>query len=303
MSGGGVISRLTDACATESGVLMLLNLDNFALFNEIYGIEMGDALLEKCVRIVNEVTEGDDIKGRLGGDEFIIFCRNLDKKTEVAEMLEYINEKIDDVIDELLGEETNISLGVSIGAVQVPEYGTEYEDLFHKADTALDYVKQTGEHGCAFYDMDETQDGAGRIADISKFMDEAGDERGALWLEYDYFSVVYKFYRRYIQTYGGVAAKMLVKVKPKVNNIGEEHFKQIVRDFGKIINVTHRKSDLMMQSGSSQFFLLLPEITEEYIEKVTRRIEKRWIDVGLNGVMDISIESEAIIALNDKEKN
>ena len=302
MSGSGVISRLTEACAKEKGVLMLVNLDNFGLFNEIYGVEVGDALLENCVRIINEVTEGDDIKGRLGGDEFIIFCKNLEDKKEVAEMLEYINEKLEDSIDELLGEETNISLGVSIGAVHVPEYGNDYEDLFHKADTALDYVKQTGEHGCAFYEFDETQDGAGRIDDISNYMDEAGDERGALWLEYDYFSVVYKFYTRYLKTYGGVAAKMLIKVKPKVNNIGEEHFKQIVRDFGKIINVTLRKSDFMMQSGSSQFFLLLPEITEEYTDKVKRRIEKRWIDVGLNGVMDMTIESEPIIALNDKEK-
>ena len=95
MSGGGVIERLTEACAEETGVLMLVNVDNFALFNEIYGIEMGDALLERCVRVINEVTEGDDIKGRLGGDEFIIFCRNLVDKNEVAEMLEYINEKKD----------------------------------------------------------------------------------------------------------------------------------------------------------------------------------------------------------------
>lgn len=301
MSGGGVINRLTEACKNEEGVLMLVNMDNFGLFNEIYGMDAGDVLLEKCVQIINEVTEGDDIKGSLGGDEFIIFCRNLDDKSEIAEMQQYINEKITEEVKSILGEGTKVSMGVSIGAVLVPEYGTDYEDLFLKADLALDYVKLTGEHGCAFYNRSSEKDEK-RIDDISRFMDENEDERGALWLEYDNFSIVYKFYKRYMQTYGGQAAKMLIKVNPKINNIGEEHLRQVVRDFGKIINVTLRKSDIMMQSGTNQFFILLPEITEPYVNKVANRIESRWRNVGLDSVLDISIESEAMIAVNDKER-
>ena len=301
MSGGGVINRLTEACKNEEGVLMLVNMDNFGLFNEIYGMDAGDVLLEKCVQIINEVTEGDDIKGSLGGDEFIIFCRNLDDKSEIAEMQQYINEKITEEVKSILGEGTKVAMGVSIGAVLVPEYGTDYEDLFLKADLALDYVKLTGEHGCAFYNRSSEKDEK-RIDDISRFMDENEDERGALWLEYDNFSIVYKFYKRYMQTYGGQAAKMLIKVNPKINNIGEEHWRQVVRDFGKIINVTLRKSDIMMQSGTNQFFILLPEITEPYVNKVANRIESRWRNVGLDSVLDISIESEAMIAVNDKER-
>ena len=34
MSGSGVISRLTEACAKEKGVLLLMNLDNYHILQE-----------------------------------------------------------------------------------------------------------------------------------------------------------------------------------------------------------------------------------------------------------------------------
>ena len=103
MSEGGVIEQLRKACAEEKGMLMLINLDNFNFFNDVYGREMGDHLINRIAGIINSVTAGEDIKGRLGGDEFVVFCRGLESRDELREILGYINKKIDSAIEELLG--------------------------------------------------------------------------------------------------------------------------------------------------------------------------------------------------------
>ena len=50
--------------------------------------------------------------------------------------------------------------------------------------------------------------------------------------------------------------------------------------FGKIINITLRKSDLMMQSRNNQFFLLLPELDHAYVEQVVERILNTFRETG-----------------------
>lgn len=298
----GIIDRLVTACATDNGVLTLVNMDNFILFNDIYGHERGDMLLEKCVNIINSVTEGDDIKGRLGGDEFVIFCRDLKDRNELAQIHAYINQKINEALIDVVGEDNNISMGISMGAVFVPEQGTDYEDLFHKADQALEYVKQSGGHNIAFYDKDNKNDGfLSDLDNLSKSMEESNNEGGALWLDHADFSIVYRFLRRYIQTYKNPAGKMLITFTSIRDDITDEEFAQIVKGFGGVINAALRKSDIMMQSRNNQFFLLLPELNKEILEKIARRFEKRWQEIGLDRVMNISINAEMIEAEEETE--
>jgi hypothetical protein len=50
----------------------------------------------------------------------------------------------------------------------------------------------------------------------------------------------------------------------------------------------------MMQSRNNQFYLLLPEMNEKYMELVAKRIEKRWKEVKLDRLMDMSIDARMI---------
>ena len=192
-----------------------------------------------------------------------------------------------------------ILLGASIGGVFIPEHGRIYEELFHKADLALEYIKQTGNHGCAYYNKSDVEgeqiDG---LETISKSMDEGNHYRGALWLDYDYFSIVYKYVRRYIQTYKGVASKLLITIEP-TQDISMEDFTEIAKAFGKVVNHTLRKSDIMMQSRTNQYFILLPEMTDRYIEKVRERIMYQWEDTDYFDVTDIIFEAGTIVAQDD----
>ena len=303
MSEGGIIEQLKQACAQESGMLMLINLDNFNFFNDVYGREMGDKRIARLAGIISNFTNGDDIKGRLGGDEFIVFCKGLESREELREVLEYINSKIKIVIEELLGINAKVSMGVSIGAVVVPEHGTDYETLFSKADYALDRIKQTGTHGCAFYTDESNKKYKSEMGDLSKNMDESGDLRGALWLDYDYFSIVYRYIRRHIETYNDTALKMLVTIVPKNVNMNEYDFYQTVKNAGKIINGSLRRSDIMMQSRQNQFFLILPEFPQNYVNKLISRINKHCEDAGIDSIVDVNIQYEMIVAQKENKDN
>ena len=296
MSEGSVIEQLKKACKEETGMLMLINLDNFNFFNDVYGRDMGDKLVARLAAIISGVTSGDDIKGRLGGDEFIVFCKGLESSDELREILGYINKKIKVVIEELLGLEEKVSMGVSIGAVTVPGQGTDYESLFSKADYALDRIKQTGNHGCAFYTDESNKKYKSEMGDLSKNMDESGDSTGALWLDYDYFSIVYRYIRRHIETYNDTALKMLVTIVPKNVKMNEYDFYQTVKNAGKIINNALRRSDVMMQSRQNQFFLILPEFPQNYVAKMIERINKKCADAGIDEVVEVNIQYEMIVA-------
>ncbi len=295
MSGAGIIETLKQACATESGLLTIVNMDNFILFNDIYGTEMGDKLIEECIKIINSVTEGDDIKARLGGDEFLIFCRGLKDKKELAEIHAYIDNKINESLAGIVGEENNVSMGISMGAVLVPEQGTEYEKLFQKASKALEYVKQSGGRNIAFYELnDDEYKSVNDLERISDSMEERGSDRGAMWLNHEDFSIVYRFLRRYIETYENLACKMLITFTPIRDDMSQEEFNKIFQGFGSMINALLRKSDIMMQSRNNQFYLLLPEMNEKYMELVAKRIERKWKEVKLDRLMDMSIDARMI---------
>ena len=191
-----------------------------------------------------------------------------------------------------------ILLGASIGGVFVPEHGRIYEELFHKADMALEYIKQTGNHGCAYYNKSDDEERIDGLETISKTMDEGNHYKGALWLDYDYFSIVYKYVRRYIQTYKGVASKVLITIEPTVE-MSMEDFAEASKAFGKVVNHTLRKSDIMMQSRTNQYFVLLPEMTDRYIEKVRSRIMYQWEDTDYFDVTDIKFEADTIVAQDE----
>jgi diguanylate cyclase (GGDEF) domain len=297
-----VIESLTKACKTDSGVLALINVDNFALFNDIYGMECGDKVIQKCIQVIDKVTEGDDIKASLGGDEFVVFAKNLKDKGELIAMTAYINEKLAYYITDLVGADNTVSLGVSTGAVFVPEYGDSYEDLFHKADKALATAKQIGNHGCSFYEPSpRDREMVYDIGKITEKLDEDSELHGAMWLDSVYFGIVYRYIRRYLSTYGEDAAKMLITLDLTADNIGEEHFHQIVKEFGKVVVSALRRSDVVFQSRSNQFFLLLPKMNEEYIDKMSSRIKKKFREAGLDDVMDIDISYELIISKKEDE--
>ena len=56
--------------------LVLLDLDDFKMFNDIYGHQAGDQALMHLVNIIKESLRPSDIIARFGGEEFVVLLPN-----------------------------------------------------------------------------------------------------------------------------------------------------------------------------------------------------------------------------------
>jgi len=272
----GVAARMPELCRTETGMLAILDLDSFKLVNDLYGHDTGDRVLVSFSNIVRQNTRADDVLCRIGGDEFLIFCRNVTDVKVIAGLAKRLNEQLAAECRRMMGPDFVIPVGVSVGAVAVPKQGTDYRSLFPLADKALYQVKQNGKHGYAVYDASLSADGAdqgldGELARITQILGERGEPGSALWLGQDDFTSVYRFMLRSMKRSGGCAEKLLFLLS---GGDDETALPDLADRFGAVLRDVLRAQDAIFQSKPAEFLVLLPGC--EDAERVTQRILDAW---------------------------
>ncbi len=272
--------KIRDLCATQKGVLIIVDLDSFKLVNDLYGHDMGDRVLIAFSEIVKAHIAPEDVVGRIGGDEFLFFCTSISERDGLFKLIETFNEELKKEAKTLMGDNMKVPLGVSAGGIFVPHENMGYAELFTSADRALYQVKQNDRHGCRLgdpFDMGMEQERVNDIRSISLAMAERSDNNHAMWIGEDAFREIYRFMLRYIQSYRGVAYQVLFTLQPpKDSSYDNEMLMSVYYAFGHILQNTLRKSDIMMQNSPNQFFLLLPELEEQNVEQVMSRIDRIW---------------------------
>jgi len=91
--------------------IVLMDLDGFKQVNEEMGHAEGDRLLRRVGAVLRRVTRGDEVCGRIGGDEFAIVVRDgrdaaIHAGSRAAEMLLEIGVRVTVATGELLPGET-----------------------------------------------------------------------------------------------------------------------------------------------------------------------------------------------------
>lgn len=283
---------LAELCARASGILMMIDLDNFKLVNDLYGHGMGDRLLIRFSDILRGVIRSaDDVVGRVGGDEFIVFCRDVRSEHLVAEKTATINASLLESAREYMGADMNIPLGVSVGAVVVPDEGTDFADLFQKADKALYVAKQRGKHGYSFFREREApgvsmpRSETPSLIGARAALDERNRPKGAYEVDFDHFGSVYRFIARRIESYH-------YDVEFVLFTFAEDVSEDKMCAFGGLLRQSLRRSDVFTRSSRSQFMVLLPQPSPDCGDAAIRRVMERWR--LLDGETDVICEHEPI---------
>lgn len=144
----GAFDRLKQVLKTKQVpiALMILDVDKFKQVNDQYGHEMGDKVLKKVAKLLEENFRATDHPARIGGDEFAVI---LTDATE--EMKPVIEEKVNNINDILLNPENDLpKVSLSVG-IAFSANGFE-DDLYKKADSALYVTKENGRCGYSFYE-------------------------------------------------------------------------------------------------------------------------------------------------------
>lgn len=118
--------------------VLMFDIDHFKKFNDTYGHEQGDRVLQAVARAFRDSLRKYDTACRYGGEEFIGILpqTTLDGGVSVAERLRSEVERL--VVD-------GLKVTISIGVAAYPETGIEAVDqLIHEADKALYRAKEHG---------------------------------------------------------------------------------------------------------------------------------------------------------------
>lgn len=121
--------------------LLMIDLDNFKMFNDTYGHGFGDAILRTVSLIIKQNAERSFTVGRFGGDEFIIVLPGLD-----ASGARLAGEKILAAIKEAKIRYKNVPLSVkaSVGSASYPEDAPTVDAMLGKVDEVMYFSKKSG---------------------------------------------------------------------------------------------------------------------------------------------------------------
>ena len=123
------------------GVIML-DIDHFKKFNDTYGHQAGDTVLQTLGQFLTTSIRGEDIACRYGGEEFILLLpgAGLEDTRKRAEELREKVHYLDVTFQGELLKTVTFSLGVSV----FPQHGNAGEQLIQNADLALYRAKAEG---------------------------------------------------------------------------------------------------------------------------------------------------------------
>lgn len=156
-----LLTGLTNKIATERKIkeymrnnpkkqclMFVMDVDNFKKINDTRGHAFGDEVLRELGMRLYSMFRVTDIIGRVGGDEFIIFLKDI-KDVETAERE---GKKLEQFFKQFeVGEYVKYTVTASIGGAVFPGEGKNFEELYKAADKALYVSKKQGKNRLTFY--------------------------------------------------------------------------------------------------------------------------------------------------------
>lgn len=139
-----LIDQLIERYPMGNHMFMIIDIDDFKGINDKYGHLTGDKILTFIINQVKLIFNQDEILGRIGGDEFVVFISNITCPSVITEKAKLLQAALRSVYEDVEGR---ISVSGSIGVSMYPNDGSSYNELLSCADKALYSVKEEGKDG------------------------------------------------------------------------------------------------------------------------------------------------------------
>jgi diguanylate cyclase (GGDEF)-like protein/PAS domain S-box-containing protein len=140
---------IKDNKSNVSGALFVIDVDNFKAVNDELGHLAGDKVLKGIASMFLEVFSENSIIGRIGGDEFIVFLKDINSE-------EALCKKADELVNgferEFIEMTREYKVSGSIGIAMYPQHGKSFKELFKNADKAVYLAKKKGKDTYCLFD-------------------------------------------------------------------------------------------------------------------------------------------------------
>lgn len=134
----------------DSGMFLLIDIDNFKRVNDTYGHQVGDEILMQIGSQLQQEIGTRGICSRWGGEELAIYIPNI---------LDHEALKISNEIVDIIPRVTNPTVTISAGMITWNKSNRpDFQEIFLQADTALYSAKHNGKNRvCVFEDTMQLQ--------------------------------------------------------------------------------------------------------------------------------------------------
>lgn len=127
------------------GAFFIIDIDNFKGVNDNLGHKIGDDVLKDLADNLKRLFRKSDIVGRWGGDEFIVFMKDLDfSNLHVASKI--ATNLCNTMNKTVTYNDISQNISLSIGIVFTKD-NINFTELYQKADEILYTVKENGKNG------------------------------------------------------------------------------------------------------------------------------------------------------------
>jgi len=124
--------------------LLMIDIDNFKLFNDNYGHRCGDIVLVHIANVlIKSLKSLNNLIARFGGEEFVVLLpqTNKEEALSLAEKIRFTVEK-----EEISLRRKKTKVSVSIGVATFPDDADSWHNLIYKSDIAMYKAKQLGKN-------------------------------------------------------------------------------------------------------------------------------------------------------------
>jgi len=121
---------------------MMLDLDHFKHFNDTFGHEAGDYLLQNLGGFLKSHVRGGDIACRYGGEEFVLILPEISQEVALIRAEEFRQGVSQLQVD--YREQCLKNITISVGVAVFPKHGMTTDDVLKAADEALYRAKAAG---------------------------------------------------------------------------------------------------------------------------------------------------------------
>ena len=128
----------------QSAAVIFIDLDNFKPINDVAGHHVGDEVLRAVAGRLKKSTRSTDICARIGGDEFVVICTQLERAEQAGDIASKL---LTELVKPITVEQRDFALGASMGISLYPAHGDTLAKLLEYADSAMYQIKRSGKNG------------------------------------------------------------------------------------------------------------------------------------------------------------